>query len=45
MVYKIWEEPPFVIYWKFYFFDVANPIEVMKGEKPSVFQRGPYVYR
>ncbi|XP_038072676.1 scavenger receptor class B member 1-like [Patiria miniata] len=45
MIYSIWEEPPFIIYWRFYFFDVENAEEVVKGAKPSVVQRGPYVYR
>ncbi|XP_022086017.1 scavenger receptor class B member 1-like [Acanthaster planci] len=45
MVYSIWKEPPFIIYWRFYFFDVANPAEVVEGAKPSLAHKGPYVYR
>ncbi|XP_071800107.1 scavenger receptor class B member 1-like [Asterias amurensis] len=45
LVYNIWEKPPFIIYWRFYFFDVVNSDEVLTGAKASVVQRGPYVYR
>ena len=45
VIYSIWEEPPFIIYWRFYFFDVVNSDEVIKGAKPGVIQKGPYVYR
>lgn len=32
------------MYMKFYFFDLQNPDEVAQGGKPSVVQKGPYVY-
>ncbi len=45
LVYNIWEKPPFIIYWRFHFFDVVNSDEVLTGAKASVIQKGPYVYR
>ncbi|XP_033757218.1 lysosome membrane protein 2-like [Pecten maximus] len=45
-VYKAWKEPPFPIYFEFFFFDVLNPDEVTKmNKKMAVRQRGPYTYR
>ncbi|XP_060084444.1 lysosome membrane protein 2-like [Ylistrum balloti] len=44
-VYDAWKEPPFPIYFEFYFFDVLNPEEVSTlNKKIEVKQRGPYTY-
>nr|XP_054754020.1 lysosome membrane protein 2-like [Lytechinus pictus] len=43
--YKIWESPPADIYIDFYVWHLENPLEVEKGAKPNVTQRGPYTYR
>ncbi|CAF0919380.1 unnamed protein product [Brachionus calyciflorus] len=42
--YKFWLDPPATIYRKYYLFDVRNPLEVEKGEKPQLVQMGPYTY-
>ncbi|CAF0832095.1 unnamed protein product [Brachionus calyciflorus] len=42
--YKFWLDPPATIYRKYYLFDVRNPLEVEKGEKPQLAQMGPYTY-
>jgi hypothetical protein len=33
------------MYRKIYLFDVLNPNEILKGEKPMLKERGPYTYR
>eukprot|EP00118_Oscarella_pearsei_P002662 m.11176 g.11176 ORF g.11176 m.11176 type:complete len:499 (+) comp23057_c0_seq1:265-1761(+) len=42
---KEWSSPTTPVYTNFYFFDVQNPDEVLKGAKPRVIQKGPYAYR
>lgn len=45
-VYKAWVDPPFPIYFEFFFFDILNPEEVTTmNQKMAVRQRGPYTYR
>lgn len=41
----MWKEIPIPFYFSAYFFDIVNPDEILKGEKPQVRERGPYVYR
>ncbi|KAG7218788.1 hypothetical protein INR49_019717 [Caranx melampygus] len=43
--YTMWRDIPVPFYMSVYFFNVLNPKEILKGEKPMVEQRGPYVYR
>ncbi|KAL4687369.1 hypothetical protein H8959_019497 [Pygathrix nigripes] len=43
--FNMWKEIPVPFYLSVYFFDVMNPSEILKGEKPQVQERGPYVYR
>uniref|UniRef100_A0A8D3A895 Scavenger receptor class B member 1 n=1 Tax=Scophthalmus maximus TaxID=52904 RepID=A0A8D3A895_SCOMX len=43
--YTMWKDIPVPFFMSVYFFNVLNPKEVLKGEKPMVEQRGPYVYR
>lgn len=45
MSYTMWKDVPVPFYMSVYFFNVLNPKEILKGEKPMVEQRGPYVYR
>uniref|UniRef100_A0A2K5LM60 Scavenger receptor class B member 2 n=1 Tax=Cercocebus atys TaxID=9531 RepID=A0A2K5LM60_CERAT len=40
-----WEKPPLPVYTQFYFFNVTNPEEILKGETPRVEEVGPYTYR
>ncbi|KAG7233608.1 hypothetical protein INR49_006806 [Caranx melampygus] len=42
--YTMWRDIPVPFYMSVYFFNVLNPKEILKGEKPMVEQRGPYVY-
>jgi len=45
-MYDSFITPPVPIYTKFYFFHVANPVEVLSfGVKPVLEERGPYVYQ
>ncbi|XP_017287779.1 scavenger receptor class B member 1 isoform X3 [Kryptolebias marmoratus] len=43
--YTMWKDLPVPFFMSVYFFDVLNPQEILKGEKPMVEERGPYVYR
>ncbi|XP_012664499.1 scavenger receptor class B member 1 isoform X1 [Otolemur garnettii] len=43
--YNMWKEIPVPFYLSVYFFNILNPEEILKGEKPQVQERGPYVYR
>ncbi|KAK7802338.1 hypothetical protein U0070_025290 [Myodes glareolus] len=43
--FAMWKEIPVPFYLSVYFFEVVNPDEILKGEKPVVRERGPYVYR
>uniref|UniRef100_A0A2R9AZE8 Scavenger receptor class B member 2 n=1 Tax=Pan paniscus TaxID=9597 RepID=A0A2R9AZE8_PANPA len=40
-----WEKPPLPVYTQFYFFNVTNPEEILRGETPRVEEVGPYTYR
>ncbi|XP_070305689.1 lysosome membrane protein 2c [Salvelinus sp. IW2-2015] len=42
--FDVWENPPPPVYMQFYFFNVTNPAEVLKGERPAVLEVGPYTY-
>ena len=42
--FKVWSKPPVTLKRKYYLFDVRNPIEVARGERPYLVERGPYVY-
>ncbi|XP_041455767.1 lysosome membrane protein 2-like [Lytechinus variegatus] len=43
--FEEWANPPAPIYLEFYVWNLENPDGVVKGDKPNVTQRGPYVYR
>lgn len=43
--FGMWKEIPVPFYMSVYFFNVLNPEEVLQGQKPSVQELGPYVYR
>lgn len=43
--FAMWKEIPVPFYLSIYFFEVVNSEEILKGEKPIVRERGPYVYR
>uniref|UniRef100_H3D7U6 Scavenger receptor class B member 1 n=1 Tax=Tetraodon nigroviridis TaxID=99883 RepID=H3D7U6_TETNG len=45
MSYTMWKDVPVPFFMSVYFFHVLNSKEILKGEKPMVEQRGPYVYR
>lgn len=42
--YEMWRKPPLSPQMKVYFFNVTNPREFMRGEKPIFREIGPYVY-
>ncbi|KAL6048002.1 hypothetical protein STEG23_036123, partial [Scotinomys teguina] len=44
-VFDSWEKPPLPVYTQFYFFNVTNPEEILRGEIPIVEEVGPYTYR
>ncbi|XP_068608709.1 scavenger receptor class B member 1 [Brachionichthys hirsutus] len=43
--YTMWKDVPVPFYMSVYFFHILNPKEILKGEKPMLEERGPYVYR
>ncbi|XP_056322563.1 scavenger receptor class B member 1 isoform X2 [Danio aesculapii] len=43
--YTMWKDIPVPFFMSVYFFHIVNPDEILKGERPMVIQRGPYVYR
>ncbi|KAK1884285.1 Scavenger receptor class B member 1 [Dissostichus eleginoides] len=45
MSYTMWKDVPVPFFMSVYFFNVLNPQEILKGEKPMVEQKGPFVYR
>lgn len=45
MTYTMWKDVPVPFFMSVYFFNVLNPDEISKGEKPMLEQKGPYVYR
>lgn len=40
-----WKQPPLPVYSQFYFFNVTNPEEILRGEIPRLEEVGPYTYR
>ncbi|XP_012660819.1 lysosome membrane protein 2 [Otolemur garnettii] len=44
-VFDSWEKPPLPVYTQFYFFNVTNPEEILRGETPRLEEVGPYTYR
>ncbi|XP_035463215.2 lysosome membrane protein 2 isoform X1 [Scophthalmus maximus] len=44
-VFESWKTPPPPVYMEYFFFNVTNLDEFMKGAKPEVKQVGPYTYR
>lgn len=44
-VFDSWEKPPLPVYTQFYFFNVTNPEEILRGEIPILEEVGPYTYR
>ncbi|XP_030814535.1 scavenger receptor class B member 1 [Camarhynchus parvulus] len=43
--FQMWKDIPVPFYLSVHFFEVLNPKQVLRGEKPVLSQRGPYVYR
>ncbi|XP_068845660.1 scavenger receptor class B member 1 isoform X5 [Capricornis sumatraensis] len=43
--FNMWKEIPVPFYLSVYFFNIVNPEEIIRGQKPQVQERGPYVYR
>ncbi|KAF6132715.1 scavenger receptor class B member 2 [Phyllostomus discolor] len=39
-----WKKPPLPVYSQFYFFNVTNPEEILRGEIPRLEEVGPYTY-
>ncbi|KAF5926742.1 hypothetical protein HPG69_001372 [Diceros bicornis minor] len=39
-----WKKPPLPVYCQFYFFNVTNPEEILRGETPWLEEVGPYTY-
>uniref|UniRef100_A0ABM5F2S6 Scavenger receptor class B member 1 n=2 Tax=Pogona vitticeps TaxID=103695 RepID=A0ABM5F2S6_9SAUR len=45
MAFELWKDIPVPFHLSIYFFEVLNSKEILRGGKPVVNQRGPYVYR
>lgn len=45
ILFKLWKDIPVPFYLSVYLFEVQNWREVLRGAKPELAQRGPYVYR
>ncbi|XP_037386703.1 lysosome membrane protein 2 isoform X1 [Talpa occidentalis] len=43
--FDTWKNPPLPVYMQFYFFNVTNPEEILRGEIPRLEEVGPYTYR
>ena len=41
---EMWSNFPDPVGFKVYLFNVTNPTEIQKGEKPALREVGPYVY-
>lgn len=44
-VFESWKTPPPPVFMEFFFFNVTNVEEFLKGAKPELKQIGPYTYR
>ncbi|XP_060916759.1 lysosome membrane protein 2-like isoform X1 [Labrus mixtus] len=44
-VFESWKTPPPPVYMEYFFFNVTNVDQFLKGSKPEVTQVGPYTYR
>ncbi|XP_056875866.1 lysosome membrane protein 2-like isoform X1 [Takifugu flavidus] len=44
-VFPSWKNPPPPVYMEFFFFNITNEEQILKGGKPEVTQVGPYTYR
>lgn len=44
-VFESWKTPPPPVFMEFFFFNVTNADEFLKGAKPELIQIGPYTYR
>lgn len=44
-VFESWKTPPPPVFMEFFFFNVTNVEEFLKGAKPELQQIGPYTYR
>lgn len=44
-VFESWKTPPPPVYMEYFFFNITNVDEILKGAKPQVQQVGPYAYR
>ncbi|XP_066465655.1 scavenger receptor class B member 1 [Tiliqua scincoides] len=45
IIFKMWKDIPVPFYFSVYMFEVLNSKDVLKGAKPELAQRGPFVYR
>ncbi|KAG8515212.1 Lysosome membrane protein 2, partial [Galemys pyrenaicus] len=43
--FDTWKSPSLPVYTQFYFFNVTNPEEILRGEIPRLEEVGPYTYR
>jgi hypothetical protein len=44
-VFNQWLNPPLVVYFNFYLFDIKNGQDFQNGGKPAVEEIGPFVFR
>ena len=44
-IYEQWRSPTVPVRMQFFVFNVVNPLEMKRGSRPYVTQKGPYCYR
>ena len=44
-IYKQWTKVPIPVNYRYHFFEILNPNEVLQGQKMKLLERGPYCFK